>query len=62
MPVIPESLQKLTSGAKDPNHIPDPQNRKSVEEILEELQHEEWYRGQIVHKQFTAMKEAAIGN
>jgi DEAD/DEAH box helicase domain-containing protein len=41
--------------------IPDPENRPSIEEVLNEIQEQPWYKNQIVDKRTVPAKEGQTG-
>jgi DEAD/DEAH box helicase domain-containing protein len=42
-------------------HLPDPENRQSIDGIIEELQEQKWYMQQIKYRRTFDAKEGSLG-
>lgn len=57
-----ELIPLNTSGrTADLSHIPDPENRQPIAQIIEEFHHEKWYHKQIRHRRTIDAKAASLG-
>ncbi|KAH9997523.1 P-loop containing nucleoside triphosphate hydrolase protein [Russula vinacea] len=57
-----ELIPLNTSGrTADLSHIPDPENRQPIAQIIEEFHHEKWYHKQIRHRRTIDAKVASLG-
>ncbi|KAK7440243.1 ATP-dependent 3'-5' DNA helicase [Stygiomarasmius scandens] len=58
--VTPDDLFIADDGPIEP--IPDPENRPSIKEVLQEMQKQRWYRDQIVDQRTVAAKDGTAVN
>jgi hypothetical protein len=57
-----EKIPLNTAGrTADLSHIPDPENRRPIDEIVEELRQQEWYRNQIGYRRTFDVKAGSLG-
>jgi DEAD/DEAH box helicase domain-containing protein len=54
-------LNTSVDSITDPSHIPDPENRRSIVQIVEELCEQKWYLDQIKHRRTFDAKEGTLG-
>ncbi|EIW85377.1 DEAD H helicase [Coniophora puteana RWD-64-598 SS2] len=57
---VPSQVGDLKGGNK--RGIPEPQDRPTIDEIIDNIQEQEWYQNQIVHRRIVEARQATIGD